>query len=411
MTDIARNLFEKAHLLLQQFPAIVILGARQVGKTVLAKSLGKDWPYFDLEKPADFDRIHFDSEFFFKQHPQHIILDEAQEYPEIFAILRGVIDEKRQEKGRFILTGSSSPEILHHISESLAGRLAIIELGTLKMNEYAQKSLSAFYDLFTRGLERGNIPSGTPPIDLETLQSIWLRGGYPEPLLHVAEENFYAFWMENYHLTYLNRDIAQLFPGLNHLAFRRFLSMLSHLSGTILNRAECARAIEVSEKTAREYLTIVEGTYLWRQIPSFEKAVEKSVIKMPKGYLRDTGLLHYLLGINTLDKLYSHPHVARSFEGFVIEELIKGLNATLLTQWQFYYYRTRNKAEIDLILEGPFGILPIEIKLGRVIDRKKLQTLRHFIKENRLDFGVVINQSDEVLWLTDEIVQIPVGWL
>lgn len=411
MNGIKRNLYPKLAELLHQFPTVAILGARQVGKTVLAKSLGKKWLYFDLEKPSDFDRIHFDPEFFFRQHPNQVILDEAQEYPELFPVLRGVIDEQRQKKGRFILTGSSSPDILHHISESLAGRLAIVELGTLKANEYYQKPLSAFYKLFTKGLNKKNIPSGAPPISLEKLQMIWLYGGYPEPLLNIKRKNFYSLWMENYRATYLNRDIAVLFPRLNHIAYRRFLSMLSQLSGTILNRSDCARAVEVNEKTIREYLLIAEGTYLWRELPSFERAIEKSVIKMPKGYLRDTGLLHYLLGINTLDKLYSHPQVGASFEGFVVEELIKGLGATYVTNWQSYYYRTRNKAEIDLILEGPFGILPIEIKLGRTVDRKKLTVLRDFVKQNQLPFGMVINQSDDVLWLTEEIVQVPAGWL
>jgi uncharacterized protein len=411
MSYIKRNLFEKTANLLQQFPAVAILGARQVGKTMLAKSLGKNWQYFDLEKPSDFDRIHFDPEFFFQQHPQQIILDEAQEYPELFSVLRGVIDEQREKKGRFILTGSSSPEILRHISESLAGRLAIVELGTLKANEYYKQPLSSFYHLFLENLDKKNVPSGTPPIQLEQLQRVWLLGGYPEPLLNAQQNGFYASWMENYRATYLNRDIAKLFPRLNNLAYRRFLYMLSQLSGTILNRSDCARSVEVSEKTIREYLTIAEGTYLWRQLLSFEKAIEKSIIKMPKGYLRDTGLLHDLLGINTLDKLYHHHQVATSFEGFVIEELLKGLGATRVTNWRSSYYRTRNKAEIDLILEGPFGILPIEIKLGRTIDRKKLSTLRDFVHKNHLPFGMVINQSNETLWLTEEIVQVPAGWL
>lgn len=187
--------------------------------------------------------------------------------------------------------------------------------------------------------------------------------------------------------------------------------MLGGFSGTIINRAELSRTLEISEPTAKEYLAIAEGTFLWRQLYSYEKNITKSLIKMPKGHLVDTGLLHHLLKISSLDLLYTHPIVGRSFEGFVIEELLKGLQATLTTNWDYHYYRTRNGAEIDLIIEGSFGILPIEIKYGAQINLRQLKALTEFISEHHLAFGLLINQGDRAEWISPHIFQLPIGWL
>jgi hypothetical protein len=217
--------------------------------------------------------------------------------------------------------------------------------------------------------------------------------------------------MENYYKTYISRDIANLFPRLNKIAYQRFISILGKLSGTIINKSELARAIEINEKSVREYLNIAEGTFLWRHLLSFENNVIKSVIKMPKGHIQDSGLLHYLLKINSLDELYHHPIIGNSFEGFVIEELIKGLQAIPVYNWQSYYYRTRSGAEIDLILDGAFGILPIEIKYGSKVEFRKLKSLANFIEEHKAPFGLLINQADTAKWLTPTIYQLPVEWL
>jgi len=405
-----RNVAPKVEQLLQQFPIVAIMGARQVGKTTLAKQLAPKWRYIDLQNPDDFELLERDPVLFFKQFPQDIIIDEAQIFSGVFPVLRGVIDQQREQKGRFILTGSSSPELLKNISESLAGRIAIVELGTLKANEIYQQPLSGLYDLFSEKLHRDHLPLGDAPLTLKQMQAAWLRGGYPEPLLNL-NSHFYAEWMNNYRNTYINRDLAQLFPRLNTIAYRRFLSMLCQLSGTILNKSTIARAIEMSEKTISEYLTIAQGTFLWRALASYEKNINKAVIKMPKGYLRDTGLLHYLLKIQDGDTLYTHPQVGHSFEGFVIEEICKGLEAMPITNWEVFYYRTRNQAEIDCIIDGPFGVLPIEIKQGSSVTRKNLQALTSFINEHHLPFGLVINQSEEPLWLTNTIFQLPVTFL
>lgn len=251
MTDVKRNIEDKALSLLQHFPVVAILGVRQCGKTTLARHLAPDWKYIDLENPNDYDRVSYDPVFFFSQYDNCVVIDEAQEYPKLFQVLRGVVDEKRHVKGRFILTGSSNPILLNHISESLAGRIAIIELGTLKANEYEEKPLSPFYDLFRHELSVDKLISGRHPISITQMHDVWLKGGYPEPALQ-KEETFYDAWMENYRKTYIERDIAKLFPHLNRIAYRRFLMMLSKLSGTIINKRDMGRAIEVSEGTIRE---------------------------------------------------------------------------------------------------------------------------------------------------------------
>ncbi len=413
MTGKHRNQESRLSYLLEHFPAVAIIGARQVGKTTLARQVKPDWEYFDLENPQHYQRIAHDPNFFFKQYPHHMIIDEAQLMPELFNVLRGVIDEERQLKGRFILTGSSSPELLTQISESLAGRISTLELGTLKANEVYQAPLSPWYQLFESKINKGSIQSlvkTKPPLTNQQLTQHWLEGGYPEPVL-ADNRQLYDQWMSDYQFSYINRDIARLFPKLNKIAYQRFLSMLSKLSGTIINKSQLARDIEVDEKTIRDYLTIADGTFIWRILHSYENKTQKPLVKMPKGYIRDSGLLNYLLRIHDINDLYEDPRVGNLFEAFVIEEIVKGLQAKGILNWQAYYYRTRNGSEIDLILEGYFGVMPIEIKYNARVDMKKLTALKNFVKDNNLPFGMLINQGDRIEWLCEEVIQIPIEWL
>ena len=405
-----RNVESKINGFLKNFPIVAILGARQTGKTTLVKQIAPNWKYIDLENPNDFDRVSRDPVFFFEQYPQALIIDEAQEFPAIFKVLRGVIDEAREIKGRFIITGSSSLELLEHISESLAGRVALIELGTFKSNEFHNTPLSAFYELFEDKLDKTKLSNLRVNLNLSQIHQVWLKGGYPEVSIK-NDSLFFNQWMENYRNTYINRDIAKLFPKLNKVAYRRFLTILSKLSASIINKQEIARDIEMSEGTIREYMSIIEGTYIWRNLPSYEKNIRKSVVKMPKGYVRDTGLLHFLLNINNLEELYNHPIIGNSFESFVIEEIVKGIQAKDVYNWQAYYYRTRNNAEIDLILDGPFGVLPIEVKYGQSIKLNELRSLDQFVIEHNLPFGIVVNQANSVEWINPRLIQVPVGCL
>ncbi len=407
-----RNAEPLLRQLLNQFPVVAIIGPRQCGKTTLAKKTAINWQYFDLENSDHFIRIKNDPNFFFEQYPEKTIIDEAQLYPELFTTLRGVIDAHRNQKGRYILTGSSSPELQTNLSESLAGRVAVIELSAIKANERYRKPLSPFYNLFKHHLNAACLDElkQYQPINSLDMQQHWFSGGYPEPIME-TDIFKYQRWMQEYRDAYINRDIKKLFPKINEYAYQRFLTMLATLSATILNRSEIARALEVSESAARDYLKICEGTFLWRQLPSYEKSTIKSIVKLPKGHLRDTGLLHFLLKIDSLESLYQHPIVGRSFESFVIEEILKGLASTEVTNVDYYYYRTRTGLEVDFILEGYFGLLPIEIKYGQKIQPKQLKNLTRFITQHNAPFGVIINQAHEITWLTRQILQLPVGYI
>ncbi len=402
-----RNSAAKVNALLEVFPAVLILGVRQSGKTTLAQQVRKDWKYFDLENINDADFILSDLDFFFNEYPSNIIIDEAQEFSGLFKHLRGVIDSDRNKKNRFILTGSSSPELIKQASESLAGRLGIVELGTLKMNELHQKPLPSFYQLFNNPLSASTIDKLKKlTIGEGDVINDFLRGGYPEPVL-AKDNTYFQIWMQNYFQLYIERDIRKLFPKLDSIKYRRFISTLSELSGTIINKAQLGRSLDTSEVTIRDYLEIADKTFVWRMIPSYEKTKSKSIVKMPKGILRDSGFAHFLANINDREQLIRSPHVGQNFESFIIEEIIKGVQCTNATNWNYYYYRTKHGAEVDLILEGSFGVLPIEIKFGVSTQSRQITSLQKFLTDNSLPLGLVINNSTEVKALASNIIQIP----
>ena len=409
MTDQKRNLETKINDLLVYFPVVTILGVRQCGKTTLAKLLRPDWQYFDLERSRDFEFITRDFEFFIKEHPHSIIIDEAQRYPALFQELRSVVDRERKHKNRFLLTGSSSFDLIKNVSESLAGRVGLVELGTFKTNETYSIRLPDFYKIFNTDINQTTIDflkGLEPEISHDQLMQAFLKGGYPEPVLE-EDKRFYDAWMENYIQTYIQRDIRTLFPRLDLVKYQRFISMLSALSGTIINRSQVGRSLDISEKAIRDYLQIAEGSYIWRNTPSYEKSISKSVVKMPKGNFRDSGLTNYIQGITQREQLLNYPNVGAAFEAYIFEEIIKGIQATETVNWTYYYFRTRNGAELDMILEGPFGTLPIEIKFGSMIKQGQIQTLKNFVYNNNLPLGIVINNSDDVLLVADRILQLP----
>jgi hypothetical protein len=413
MTDLKRNLETKINDLLTFFPVVIILGVRQCGKTTLAKILRPNWRYFDLERSRDYDFLTRDFEFFIKEHSHSIIIDAAQRYPKLFQELRSVVDRDRKHKNRFLLTGSSSLDLIKNVSESLAGRVGLVELGTFKANERYAIGLPELYKIFDKELNQTTIDylkNLESAISHDQLMQIFLKGGYPEPVLE-KDERFYAAWMENYFQTYIQRDIRTLFPRLDLVKYQRFVTMLSALSGTIINRSQAGRSLDISEKAIRDYLQIAEGSYIWRNTPSYEKSVSKSVVKMPKGNIRDSGLTNYIQGITRRDQLLNYPNVGAAFEAYISEEIIKGIQATETVNWNHYYFRTRNGAEIDMILDGPFGTLPIEIKLGSVVKQRQIQTLKNFVYNNNLPLGIVINNSDDVQLVAERIVQLPATFI
>jgi len=213
--------------------------------------------------------------------------------------------------------------------------------------------------------------------------------------------------MDEYFSDYIRRDIQRLFPRINPQVFRLFIQTLSFHSGNIINRSQIARALEVSSVTAKTYLEILHDTFIWRNLLSYEKNRLKRVQKAPKGFFRDQGILHHLLKIGDLDSLLIHPAAGTSFEAFVIEEIIRGLQCKLEPGVDFHYYRTRDGSEIDLIIEAPFGLIPIEIKLGHNISKKDLSALQNFLEDTQAPFGILVNNSEKIELLTDKIVQIP----
>jgi predicted AAA+ superfamily ATPase len=397
---------------LKMFPCVAVVGVRQCGKTTLLKTLPETWKYYDLERRADHGVIARDPDTFFRLNPRFVALDEAQFAPEVFPALRIAIDERRREKGLYVISGSSSPELIRSVSESLAGRIAVIELSPFSWSEVTE---TTDRDCLLRRLENRKLSPARlieglkPRGSLALANDYWFRGGFPEPWLDPKEE-FRKRWVEQYLQSYLYRDVKRLFPGLDEIRFRRFVEMLGGLSGRIINFSDAARALAVSQPTARDYFDIAHGTFIWRRIPAYSGNVMKRAVKHPRGYLRDSGLLHTLLRIPDLDALLSHPQAGYSWEGMVVEEILRQLNATG-AGYEYSYYRTGGGAEVDLVLEADFGRIAVEIKRTSTPAMRDLRALRDFVSEQKARVGIVINTDSAPRLYEDNIVGLPFNWL
>ena len=312
---------------LQQFPAVGLLGPRQVGKTTLAfaqKALYPDALYLDLELPSA-QRQMDDPEAFLMAHAQQlVILDEVQRMPELFGILRGVIDQRRrmgQASGQFLLLGSATGVLMQQSSESLAGRVAYVELPPLQAPE-----------IFTHQ------PS------VADLNALWVRGGFPLSWLAPSDADSMT-WREVFMATYLEKDIPALGPRIPATTLRRLWTMLAHHQGELLDLSKLAAALAISGQTVSRYIDLLCDLMLVRRLPAWHGNVGKRLVRSPKVYVRDSGLVHALLGLPNLDAVLGHPIAGSSWEGFVMEQLI---NAA--PQAQACFYRTSNGAEVDLVL-------------------------------------------------------------
>ena len=317
--------------------AVALIGPRQVGKTTLALEIAKerDALYLDLEDPIDRGKLDNPVLFFESHEDQLIILDEIHRAPEIFQILRGVIDKGRRRqkgKGRFLILGSASIDLLRQSGESLAGRIAYIDMVPFTVLEIG--------DSFA---ER---------------ERLWLRGGFPGSYLADSDQDSQKR-RRHFIRTYLERDIPMFGPRVPSETLERLWTMLAHNQGTLLNTSHLARALAISTQSATRYIDLLVDLFLVRRLKPYHANVSKRLVKSPKVYVRDSGLLHNLLDIESLDRLAGHPVVGESWEGFVIENLLSVL------PWNHrpFFYRTAAGAEIDLVIEKPNGKLwAIEIK-------------------------------------------------
>ena len=404
-----RHAFPLLQELLGLFPCVALLGVRQCGKTTLLRELPPDWRRFDMEKLADHEAIARDPDLFLRLNPNHVAIDESQLLPALFPALRVAIDNDRESRGRFVITGSSSPELLSSISESLAGRVAIIDMGPFSLAEAYELPPSPVLAMLAGRAAANDLANVPARLSLGQVTDYWLHGGYPEPWIKNSQR-FRKLWLQNYLQTYLDRDLPRLFPGLDRQKFRLFVQMLAQLSGSIINYSDVARALGVSQPTARDYFHIAHGSFVWRHLPAYEKNAAKRVVKHPKGYLRDSGLLHFLLHLQDRDDLMAHPRMGASWEGMNIENLVRGLAAAGV-DFNAFHYRSGGGAEIDLVLEGEFGLLPVEIKHTQHVDARSLRALRDFVAERGCRYGIVINNDERPRLLDDKLIGIPLAAL
>jgi predicted AAA+ superfamily ATPase len=324
---IERRISAKLRAALDTQPAVALLGTRQAGKTTLAWALADEQPsiYLDLENPRDLAKLD-DPEGYLSAHEEKlVILDEIHRVPGLFPVLRGIIDAGRRRgkrTGRFLLLGSAQIDLLRQSGESLAGRISYLDLSP--------------FDL----LEVGR----------EDLNKLWLRGGYPDSFLAKSSTSS-ALWRDDMIRTYLERDIPQLGPRIPAETLRRFWTMLAHSQGGIHNAARIGAGLEISGQTVSRYTDLLVDLLLVRRLQPYVANVGKRLVKAPKIMIRDSGLLHSLLGILSHDSLLSHPVVGGSWEGFAIETLIGAAPPRTIAG----FYRTAAGAEIDLILELPCG--------------------------------------------------------
>lgn len=315
--------------------AVVLLGPRQVGKTTLALDIAERRPsvYLDLERDADRQILTEPDLYLDEQAGRLVILDEVQRMPGLFETLRGQIDMRRRKgfrTGQFLLLGSASHVLLHQSAESLAGRVRYIEMPPLLLDE----------------------------VGPDRLNDLWLRGGFPDSFLAESDRDSLA-WREDFLRTYLERDIPALGPRIPAATLRRLWTMLAHAQGGLLNAAALAEGLGVSGQTVGRYLDLLVDLMLVRRLPPWHENVGKRLVRSPKVFVRDSGLVHALLNLATMESLLGHPAVGGSWEGFCIEALI----AAAPTGTEPFFFRTAAGAELDLVLRVPGqGIWAIEIK-------------------------------------------------
>ncbi len=324
---------------LSSFPALAILGARQVGKTTLAKQLSgklkKSVHYIDLERPSTLAALVREPEEYLASYAnQCVIIDEIQRLPSLFPMLRSLIDEKRKP-ARFIITGSASPELLKGASESLAGRVMYYQLNPIGLHELPEKI---------------------------SFKQHWLRGGFPIPLT-MRSNSLRIDWMDSFITTYIEKDLPFLFDvKFSAVTMRKLWQMLAHVHGSILNAENLGNSLDITGTTLKRYIDFLEGAFIIKRLPPFFINQGKRLVKTPKVYINDSGILHFLLNLHSEKELVNHPKLGNSWEGYVISQIVYAKN----TRLDAYYYRTHAGAECDLVLSRGHEVkAAIEIKYAK----------------------------------------------
>ena len=334
---IPRNLATEINKRLQHNPVVAILGPRQCGKTTLALQIVKPLKksvYLDLENPADLAKLDDPLAFFSLHKDDLICLDEIQRAPELFTTLRSIVDE-RGKNGQFLILGSAGRDLIRQGSETLAGRITYLDLTPFLLNEI-------------------------DPLGLGDLRRIWLTGGFPKSYL-AGDEDVSFQWRQDFIRTFLERDIGMLGFRMPPARLGRLWKMCAHIHGSLLNSSKLADSLGVSSHTIRSYLDLLEHTFMIRVLMPDAPNLKKRLVKSPKIYIRDSGILHALLDIRTHDDLLSHPVLGASFEGFAMENILASARS-----FEPSFYRTGAGAEIDLVLRRGRRVLAFELKSSTV---------------------------------------------
>jgi uncharacterized protein len=330
---IQRKIEDTIKQYLKIFPVVAVLGPRQCGKSTLVKRLSQNWGvslFLDLQNDADLGKLDQPSFFFESNADKIICLDEIQLVPQLFSVLRSVVDKNRQN-GKFILLGSASRDLIQQTSESLAGRIGLVNLSPFTINEL--DNLEGF-----------------------NLRTFWLRGGFPDSYLS-DNDVFSGIWRNNFIKTFIERDIPQLGFQIPALQLKRLLVMCAHNQGQLINYSKLGESLGLTHPTIRRYIDLLEQTFILRSLLPFETNVKKRLVKSPKVYVRDSGLLHQLLAITDFNSLLGNPVFGSSWEGVVVENVIVNY-----PDWNYYFYRTATGDEMDLILEKGNQRIAIECK-------------------------------------------------
>lgn len=362
MPFIKREIYEEAKLLSTQFRGLTIIGPRQSGKTTLSKMLFGKKPYVSLESPETQAKAIENTKSFLKQFPDGAILDEVQRVPDIFRYLQEILDSKNQ-RAQFILTGSNNFLIQEQVSQSLAGRVGYLQLLPLSFSELQAAGLAE------NNINKHILTGGYP--------EIWSQGLMPEK------------WMASYIQTYVQRDVRLLRNITNLGDFTRFILFCANRAGQLINREEFSKSIGVDTKTIQAWIGVLESSYIVFQLQPWYNNLNKRLIKSPKLFFHDTGLLCNLLGINTQTALEKHPLYGSIFENWIISEITKNRFNKGISRG-LYFFRDSTGNEIDLLMEKEGRTIPVEIKSGKKLDSAMFAGLRYWGKNNSNAKGILV---------------------